>query len=235
MNALSLAWSFIVAPFQASQRLRDRPTFLFPLLVVVGASAVLMVWYYNAVDLDWLKDYLFSADKRMQALPEEQRMKVLATVSRTTMTLSAVAAIVILEPAIFLLQALYFWVAGRTTGVVFDYRRWFALACWTSLPTLVAVIYGVVLLATSGHGVQLAPGAMQPLSLNELYFHRMPADPGFSLASGLTLLNLWVWFLCIVGVRTWSGRSWLFSSIFVMLPMVIIYGTWTAIVLRSAG
>jgi hypothetical protein len=35
-----------------------------------------------------------------------------------------------------------------------------------------------------------------------------------------------------VGVRTWSGRSWLFSCIFALLPYVLIYGIWAFISLR---
>jgi hypothetical protein len=194
-----------------------------------------MFWYYAAVDLGWLKDYLFSDNARIQAMPEADRARVMATVSRTTLTLSAVVGVIVIELAGFLLQGLYFLVAGRATGVRSDFRRWFALACWTSLPTLVGIVCGAVLLATGGHDVQLSPGALQPLSLNELFFHRTPNEPGYALLGGLTLLNLWVWVLCVIGVRTWSGRTWMFSSIFVMLPMVIVYGIWTALVLRPAG
>jgi hypothetical protein len=30
-------------------------------------------------------------------------------------------------------------------------------------------------------------------------------------------------------VRLWSGRSWTFSAIFALLPVVVGYGTWAAI------
>jgi hypothetical protein len=235
MNALSLAWSFVVAPAQASRQLRDKPVFLLPVLLIVLASAGLMLWYYTGVDLDWLKDYLFTGNARIQALSEADRARVMATVSRTTLTLSAVAGVIVIELAGFLLQGLYFLVAGRATGVRNDFRHWFALACWTSLPTLVGIVYGGVLLATSGQNFQVSPGALQPLSLNELFFHRLPNEPGYSLLSSLTLLNLWVWVLGVIGVRTWSGRTWMFSSLFVMLPMVVVYGVWTALALRPAG
>jgi len=30
----------------------------------------------------------------------------------------------------------------------------------------------------------------------------------------------------IIGVRTWTQRSWLFSTVFVMLPIVVLHGIW---------
>ena len=36
----------------------------------------------------------------------------------------------------------------------------------------------------------------------------------------------------IVGVRVWSQRSWAFSAIFILLPIVVLYGLWAAFAFR---
>ncbi|HTP40661.1 MAG TPA: YIP1 family protein, partial [Steroidobacteraceae bacterium] len=131
MNALSLAWSFFVTPDAALRQLRAKPTFLFPLLLVTLGSAALLLWQYALVDIDWLKDYLMSGNARFKALPDAERARALAVMTRTTLSVAGVAALVIGTPAICLLQALYYFVAGRVTHVAVSYRQWFALVCWT--------------------------------------------------------------------------------------------------------
>ena len=67
---------------------------------------------------------------------------------------------------------------------------------------------------------QMSPGALQPLSLNELVLHRPMGSPGHALFESLTIPRLLSWALMIIGVRTWSQRSWNFSAILVLLPIV---------------
>ena len=35
------------------------------------------------------------------------------------------------------------------------------------------------------------------------------------------------WALMIIGVKTWSQRSWFFSTIVVLVPIVLVYGVWS--------
>jgi hypothetical protein len=73
---------------------------------------------------------------------------------------------------------------------------------------------------------------MAPLSLNELFFHKGMAEPGFNLLTALTLVHPVIWGLTVVGVQAWSGRSWLFGSVFSLLPPLLVYGSWAAFALR---
>ena len=54
------------------------------------------------------------------------------------------------------------------------------------------------------------------------------AGKGHTLASTLTVLQPWCWWLTIAGVRAWSNRSWLFCSAFVLIPILRMYGAWAA-------
>jgi hypothetical protein len=80
-----------------------------------------------------------------------------------------------------------------------------------------------VLTATSN---QVAYEEVSVLSLNELFFNKSVTDKGFTLLSSLTLIHPWAWWLTVVGVRVWSGRSWQFSSVFALAPIVLVYGGW---------
>jgi hypothetical protein len=89
----------------------------------------------------------------------------------------------------------------------------------------------VLLTATT---TQIDQGELQMLSLNNLFFHRAAGEPGYTFLISVNLLQLVGMFLATLGVRTWSGRSWLFSAVFTFLPVVLIYGTWAYFALRTS-
>jgi hypothetical protein len=112
-----------------------------------------------------------------------------------------------------------------------SFLHWFSLLSWSNIPVLAGTIAAMALLATQSGPVQINPSELQMLSLNELFFHLGPSEPGYALFSALSLLSLWTWALAIIGVRTWSDRSWIFSAVFVLLPFVLIYGAWASFAL----
>jgi hypothetical protein len=79
---------------------------------------------------------------------------------------------------------------------------------------------------------QISPSALQPLSLNELLFHVPMSGKGYTLLESLNIPSFLSWGLLIIGVRTWSQRSWVFSTVLVLLPCVALYGIWAFLAFR---
>jgi hypothetical protein len=130
-------------------------------------------------------------------------------------------------------EAMWYMLAGKLTGVDRSYHQWLALACWTGLPQVVALAAAVpvLLVATT---TQMDPGVISPLSLNELFFHRPLGDPLHDYLSGINLMHAVGLALAVYGVRCWSHRSRVFASVFVLLPPLVIYGTWGWVALGHA-
>jgi len=231
MNNLALAGALATAPATAFAELRERPRFWFPLLLVTIATAVLVYWYYSTVDIEWLKDVLYSNNPDFQKLPEDKRAQALGMVTRTTLVWGSVASTLIAIPVVYLISALYYWVAAKVTKIPVGFKHWFVLACWSSLPALIGTVVTAILLATSSN-TQIAPGVMAPLSLNELVLHRPVGSPGQAMLDMIGIPALLSWVLSIIAVRTWTGRSLAFSIIFIMLPAVVIYGIWAVIAFK---
>jgi Yip1 domain len=129
------------------------------------------------------------------------------------------------------LEATWYLLAGKVTNVDRSFRQWFALANWTSLPAVIGVVPAALALLMAS-GSQIDPGVLQPLSLNELFFHRKMGEPGYQVLSNISLLGMIGAALAIIGVKSWSSRSWLFASVFVLLPVAVILGIWALIALR---
>lgn len=234
MNNLWMLQALAFEPRKAFAEMDARPRFWWPLLVVLLVSAALAAWYVSFVDLEWLTDQQIRNNALTQNMTdaEIERMGRQTAGRRGVQVVIGTITTALFIAIIMLVTALYYSLAGKVTAVERSYRHWLALAAWTSAPaTLLGMIPAalVLLMATSN---QIGQEALQPLSLNALVFHREPGDPGYTLLSSITLLQFLSLYLAAVGVKLWSGRSWLFSIVFTALPFALVYGIWAFFSLR---
>lgn len=231
MKNTELSLAVLTSPSSAFAELQERPRFWFPLLAVLIGVVALMAWYYSFVDVQWLMEQTLSTNPRTAQMTEAQRAQAIAQTSRGMMLWSSVIIVAVVVALLRLLEALYYSLAGKITNVERSFRHWLALATWTGLPSLLGVLASAAMLITAQSN-QIDNSALAVLSLNELFFHVPMGGKGYTLLTSLTVLHPWLWWLTALGVRVWTGRSWTFSSIFALLPVVVCYGAWAAISLR---
>lgn len=228
MKNMELAWNILISPASAFAELQERPRFWWPLLAMILGVAALIAWYYSVVDIQWLMEQMLSGNEGAAQLTEAQRAQAVERTSRGFLLVSSVIGGTVAVALIKLLEALYYSLAGKVTNVERSFRSWLALASWSSVPSLLGILASAaMLLATDTN--QISNGELAVLSLNELFFHVPLGGKGNTLLSTLTLLHPWMWWLTVLGVRVWTGRSWTFSAIFALLPVVVGYGAWAAI------
>jgi hypothetical protein len=225
MDNLALTMTLATAPSSAFAELRERPRFWFPLLLTIVTTAGLVYWYYSVVDIDWLKDTLYANSPQFQQMDEEGRARAMAAFGRTTLQWSSLVGVVIMLPVVFVIWALYLLLVAKFTKLSQGFRHWLTLVVWSSLPMLLnSVVAGILLLLADTP--QISPGVLQPLSLNELVFHRPFGSPGQGLLESLGIPAFLSWALMIIGIRNWTQRSWIFSAAMTLLPWIIIYCLW---------
>jgi hypothetical protein len=215
------------SPAKAFSALKQKPVFALPMWLILIGTAGITAWYYSKVDIAWFTDQMVAASKITAA--QQQRMA--ATVTRPLLLWSAVIAAPIVLLVIVSITALYFTLAGSLTSVRYSFKHWFAFNWWAASPQIIAFIPSLLILALSST-TQIFPSTLQPLSLNELAFHRSMGTPGYNLLSGLGLVQIATAWLTYVGVRAWSGRSVPFSLVFALLPAVLVYGVWALVAFR---
>lgn len=233
MSNWAVLQALVFEPRKAFMEIAGRPRFLFPLLLLILCMAGLSAWYMSVVDMEWLIDTQLRNSPFTRQLTEVQIQQQVAAASGrggVRMVVSTLGTGVGLT-IVALLGALYYSLAGKITGVDRTFRQWLALNCWCSLPTLLAVVPAAFVLLTAS-SAQIPQDQLQPLSLNALLFHRKLGEPGYTLFSSMTVLQFLALYLSALGVKTWSGRSWLFSIVFTALPFALIYGIWGFIALR---
>lgn len=231
MNNLALTAALATAPSTAFAELRERPRFWFPLLLLVATTVGLLYWYYSVVDIEWFKDAIYSNNPQIQALPDAERARAMGMVGRGMLLWGSVIGTIIGLPCVFLITALYFLLAAKVTKLPLGFKHWFALTCWTSMPLLLGTVVGAIFMLMSDT-TQISPNTLQPLSLNELLFHLPLGSPGQTMLSSLSIPALLGAILSIIGVHTWSQRSWIFSAIVALIPVALFYGIWAIFAFR---
>jgi hypothetical protein len=231
MNNLALTAALATAPTSAFAELRERPRFWFPLLLLVATTVGLYYWYYSIVDIEWFKDAIYGNNSQIQALPEADRARAMGMVGRGMLLWGSVIGLTIALPCVFLITALYFLLAAKVTKLPQGFKHWLSLVCWTSLPILLNTIVAAIFILMSD-STQISPSVLQPLSINELLVHLPMCSPGYQMLSSLSIPAVLSSILAIIGVRTWSQRSWAFSAVVALIPLVLFYGIWAIFAFR---
>jgi hypothetical protein len=220
----------VFEPRKAFAELGERPRFWFPLLLLVIAMGGIQAWYSNVVDLAWATDQQLRNNSFVRSsLTEEQiTAAVQQAAARGHSPARAILNFIgvgIIVPLFMLLVALFYWVVGKVAGFDRSYRHWYAFCFWVSVPTAIGAIPQAVALATA-ETTQFTTESLKVLSLNALVFHRAPGEPGYSFLANFDLFAIASLYLSLVAVKVWSGRSWLFTGLFVGIPWGLLYGLW---------
>lgn len=234
MGNLGLASALVFEPRKAFADIDARPRYAFPLLVVILTTVVIAVWYRSVVDLEWVTDRAIRSSALAARLSEAQIEEAVkrSVSNRALGTVTTALGTPIVLVVIGLLGALYMMVAGRITGLRRSFRHWFAFTWWAGLPGAALSLLGAAFVLLSATTTQIDQAELKPLSLNALFMQKGFDQAGYTLFSSIDLVQLFTLYLSVVGVRAWSGRSWLFSGVFALLPYALIYGVWAFFSLR---
>ncbi|MET0280830.1 MAG: YIP1 family protein [Steroidobacteraceae bacterium] len=233
MGNWSLLQALIFEPRKAFAEIAERPRFWFPLLLLLLTTAGVSLWYTSVVDMEWLVDHQIRASGFAGMMTEQQITERAHQAGQRQGLQAAIAtgASAFVAVLMLLIGTLYYVLAGKVTNVDRTFRQWFAFSAWTSLPAVLGIIPAAFVLLTAA-SAQIPQEELQPLSFNALFFQRTAGEPGYTLLNSLNLLQIAALYLGAVGVKLWSGRSWLFSALFVALPYLLVFGIWAFIALR---
>lgn len=231
-HALPLSGTLIAiftAPARAMQSVLQRPRAWFPILISIVCSAVLFLWYYQAVDFSWFQDRMTAAVSDPAA--REQAHKVL---TKNLMLATSAGGLLIGLPLAYALFALYFFLVAKVRNLPIGYGKWFAFVAWVSVPGILALPLGAIeiLMSQGGH---IALNELNPVTFNSLFFHFEIGQRWQGILDSLSLVTIWTIVVSTIGFQLWSKASRAVSLVVVLAPYVVIYGLWAVIALMKAA
>ena len=229
MNATHMIANVVFDPAKAFRDALQRPAAWWPLLAVLGGSALIYLLYFMTVDFPWFVEHTLKANAEFT---DEQREAARGLLKPMMITVSSLLATLVVPTAMFALTALYYLLVGQVLGHGVSYGKWFAFCVWTSVPRILAFPLMLYQIASS-HG-QVAIEDLSMMSLNFLLLHAPNDHPWASLASTLDLTFAWSMAVSVIGFRVWTGERWRTSLVVNAIPCLAVYGLWALRILLSA-
>jgi len=219
----------VASPGKAFDEIKQHTSWLWwPLLITILLASGLLIYYYNWVDFPWLVEEI------IRQMPAENRAEAADSVRQLMQpgrsTWMSVIFIVVWFFVIYTIQATYLHLANKIfTAVDIGFGSWFSFTVWTSFVSVFGTLAGfaAILMADSN---QLSTQGLTVLSINALLVHATPADPWFTWASSLTLINFWTFFLMSIGFARWTDTALLKSAIIAILPWALVFGIWALMI-----
>ena len=221
---LSTLVDMIAAPRSAYLRLKDAPSVVFPLLLLLAMVSLTTFAYFQLADPDLLIDDLLeqagddmSEAERLEAAQGMQSMPIGAL--KWLSTLSGSLGMLF----VFVLHAGYYYLSSMFNGTKIGYKPWLSFVAWSNIPTLFSSIASLAtLLLATGHVPLLD---LNPFTLSNLLGIDSDSNAIRNALNSFDLTRLWSIGLMLLGYRVWTGKSWLHCSLVVLLPMVAVFGS----------
>lgn len=203
-------------------RLKDQPNYWLPLGLLVGLTAVSSYLYFDRVDAAWFMERGIVAsgqdvsDKELQAIrtngPSSGMLKWTGSIGGSVGMLVS-----------FLAFGLYYFLAGKVTGLALSYKQGLALAAWSSMPNLIGTVLlfvGVLSMTPQTPLESLVLTSVDPMLV------QLPLEsPWKGLATSASFLVIWTIWLAALAWKLWSqANKWTGAVVVAALPTVLIYG-----------
>jgi len=227
MNALV---DIIAAPGKALDAVREHPRWLWwPLLLTLLASIAAFSWYFLWVDFPWLVEEVVRTAVPPGGDPAMAEA-IRKFMSPGVQLASTAVGIVVITLLMYTVQSLYLHLVNKASGdPSLRFGQWFAFSAFTSFPVVFqSLAMAVVILMADSN--QLPQQDLMPLSFQSLFVHAEPGSPWASWAGSLSLVTLWVLGLMIFGYRRWTGASWAKATIIALIPTLLVFGIWAAVI-----
>lgn len=225
--------NIITAPKLAFPAIKEKPSVLFPLGLILAVAICGMLYFYATVDFAWMIEQMVNAQTIGKSDAERAGMqKAMSMMSPAIMGGSSVAGLVIGISIFYSIMAAYLMLVNKLLDSDnLGFKAWFSFICWCSIPSIFTSLASLINVMLANNG-QITLEALNPISFNNLFLHLVPSDPLHGPLNPWDPMMIWSTVLMIIGFNQWTGKSLAKSAAIVLAPTLIIYGTWIAIALN---
>jgi hypothetical protein len=190
----------LASPEKTFRSIRERPTWLVALLVVLVVGAG--VYFVLSQRLDMAQIVRESIEAQGRDVPPDQLEGIIDFYENYGVAFT-MAMIVVGQPVFFLLGALCLWVAVKMVGGEVTFKQGFSTMMHSQMPNVVGALLSLpaILSRSEFHFDDVQTGSILPSNLGFL----APEGAGaavVSLLSSIDVFRLWVLVLLVIGFAT---------------------------------
>jgi hypothetical protein len=128
----------------------------------------------------------------------------------------------------------YLMLISKAMSKPFTFWDGFSISAWSSLPAILSLPLGAIQILMASNA-QLTMSELNPLSLNQLFFHLEMGRPMASLYDSISLPMVWSIVLMVIGYQVWAKVARSTALKVVLIPYATIYGLWFAYAMSKAA
>lgn len=225
---LNLAKLLILLPYDAFASLKNRPTWISILLILLVLGSISEGFIASHVDIPEvqgfsLQQYIatFIDDSNFRdALDEELTIQIAIA--------SSVASYIISYILLLIVLTFYFRLTTLKKYPELTTKHWLALVSWARLPLILSIAIALYAEAIGENPTRLWLSLTSWLPPDTISDHFAP------LAQQMDVPMLWSIFLMVTGYRAYTDGSALKSAIIVLAPYVVFMGSWAFLLMGFA-
>lgn len=222
-NTFALLILLFYEPTKTFVALKERPVIWIPLFTLLLTSIFTMLWYFNTVNFEWLREYILEAHPGIKS---DARRVMGHYITKNFMVISTSTGILVGTPLMLIIHALYFTIASRIIDVDIGFKKWFSFAVWINIPSILIIPSMVVQIIWSNGRTPIED--LNMLSINYLIGSLPNSNLWSNLLNSLSLATFWTIFVSFVGIKSWTKKNNNICINVIILPYFAIYLVWVA-------
>ncbi|MES2015798.1 MAG: YIP1 family protein [Pseudomonadota bacterium] len=219
-SAMGALFAMFYEPSKTFASLESKRHAWLPLVLVMLSTCALLMWYFSVVDFSWMIDQMNAGIKDAAV-----REKAAGMMTRGVLQTSALVASLVMIPLVTVVMGVYFMLVAKSMGKEFGFGAGFALSAWSGVTSLLLLpLGGMQILLSSNH--QIASSELNPLSLNQLFFHYGMDNKLAGPLDMVSLTTIWGMILMVIGFQAWAKVSRSAATAVVVIPYAVIFAGW---------
>ncbi len=220
--------NIIISPKDAFRSIQEKPTVLFPFLLLLLVLAFTQFWVMNTIDFDYFIDQTVEQAAAQNNMPESQIREGMKFMTPMVMGGIGAVTVVAMVSLIFIIYAAWLNLMAKLSDDRYRFKHFFSLMCWTAMPALFTALASILntLLSATGEFTQQQ---LNPLSLNNLLFNT--TGPYASLLNAIDPMAIWGYALIFLGYKYLTGSTAGKAAAISLAPVVVIFGGWALIIM----
>jgi Yip1 domain len=220
-SSVTIAINILASPAEAFRALKERPTFLLPMLLLMVAATTTTAWFFGGIDIQAFFEQLLAASGKLTDAQVTNVTERLAEFPRQTYVIGFAIGTPFSIVIGLLLYSFYFKVVTWIVKDEISYKHWFSLAAWSALPTVLSQIASIVNML-SGDFSLMPLTKINPLTLTSLLGVETLGSANLDeLAVSYDPMKIWAIVLAIVGYKIFTGRGIGRALLVVLIPTAL--------------
>jgi Yip1 domain len=229
MSALGRLVGVFFAPGETFEDIARRPDFIFPLVLMIIASAAVIETMLWKIGAEALVRNSLEMSGRAASMSADQMNEAVHRAAGITAIIMHVSALIGAPIFLLIITGISLLILNMILGVQVGLKPVFSATCYAALVRLTGVVMAIPLIFM-GDPEHL--NAQNPIPTNVGFFldPRSTSQWLYSLASSLDLLSLWFLIVLAIGLSKLSEGKAKSQTIF-----FIFFGLWMLLALGRAG